>query len=72
MHASRFFSSRSIKQALLIGAAAAACAAPLLRRARRAGRRRGKPVRVMHSGEGRRSLRPGAARHAHEHDRAIT
>ena len=52
MHASRFFSSRSIKQALLISAAAAACAAPLLAVHAAPAADVSKPVRVMHSGEG--------------------
>lgn len=52
MHASRFLSSRSIKQALLIGAAAAACAAPLLAVHAAPAADISKPVRVMHRGEG--------------------
>ena len=52
MHASRYFSSRSIKQALLISAAAAACAAPLLAVHAAPAADASKPVRVMHRGEG--------------------
>jgi hypothetical protein len=52
VHASRYFSSRSIKQALLISAAAAACAAPLLAVHAAPAADAGKPVRVMHRGEG--------------------
>jgi hypothetical protein len=52
VHASRFFSSRSIKQALLISAAAAACAAPLLAVHAAPAAGAGKPVHVMHRGEG--------------------
>jgi len=52
VHAYRFFSSRSIKQALLVSAAVAACAAPLLAVHAAPAADASKPVRVMHRGEG--------------------